>query len=118
MSAEVQKEIRLEIAHILFIDIVGYSKHSINEQRASIDDWIATLAAVPNDLEAPALRVEPVIGEVLSALRAANGTLLARMSGSGATCFAIFGNEGDARRASQDIQLEHPQWWLHAGTLS
>ena len=38
MSAEVQKEIRLEIAHILFIDIVGYSKHSINEQRASIDE--------------------------------------------------------------------------------
>src|SRR5437773_1254255 len=38
MSAEVQKEIRLEIAHILFIDIVGYSKHSINEQRASVDE--------------------------------------------------------------------------------
>jgi TolB-like protein/Tfp pilus assembly protein PilF len=38
MSAEVQKEIRLEIAHVLFIDIVGYSKHSINEQRASVDE--------------------------------------------------------------------------------
>jgi 4-diphosphocytidyl-2-C-methyl-D-erythritol kinase len=88
------------------------------EQRASIHDWIETLAAVPNDLESPALRVEPVIGEVLAALRAADGTLLARMSGSGATCFAIFGNESDARRASQRIQLEHSQWWVHAGTLS
>ena len=38
MSAKVQKEIRLEIAHVLFIDIVGYSKHSINEQRASVDE--------------------------------------------------------------------------------
>jgi len=38
MSAEVKKEIQLEIAHVLFIDIVGYSKLSINEQRATIDE--------------------------------------------------------------------------------
>jgi class 3 adenylate cyclase len=38
MSAEVKKEIQLEIAHVLFIDIVGYSKRSINEQRAAIDE--------------------------------------------------------------------------------
>src|SRR5437588_12851840 len=38
MSAEVKKEIQLEIAHVLFIDIVGYSKFSINEQRAAVDE--------------------------------------------------------------------------------
>ena len=38
MSAEVKKEIQLEIAHVLFIDIVGYSKLSINEQRAAVDE--------------------------------------------------------------------------------
>src|SRR5438309_7245665 len=38
MAAEVKKEIQLEIAHVLFIDIVGYSKLSINDQRAAIDD--------------------------------------------------------------------------------
>src|SRR2546428_12142876 len=38
MSAEIKKEIQLEIAHVLFIDIVGYSKLSINEQRAAIDE--------------------------------------------------------------------------------
>jgi 4-diphosphocytidyl-2-C-methyl-D-erythritol kinase len=40
------------------------------------------------------------------------------MSGSGATCFAIFGNEADAHRAAQTIRLDRPQWWVHAGTLS
>ena len=38
MSAEVQKQIQLEIAHVLFVDIVGYSKLSINEQRAAVDE--------------------------------------------------------------------------------
>src|SRR6266567_6081207 len=38
MSVEIKKEIQLEIAHVLFIDIVGYSKRSINEQRAAIDE--------------------------------------------------------------------------------
>ncbi|MEH2479665.1 4-diphosphocytidyl-2-C-methyl-D-erythritol kinase [Nitrobacteraceae bacterium AZCC 2146] len=85
---------------------------------ASINDWVVALAAGTNDLEAPALKVEPVIGEVLSALRDAAGTRLARMSGSGATCFAIFANDADARRAAQTIQLAHPLWWVHAGALS
>jgi hypothetical protein len=50
MSTEVKKEIQLEIAHVLFIDIVGYSKLSINEQRAAIDELtqaIRTSEAVP-----------------------------------------------------------------------
>ena len=64
------------------------------------------------------MRVEPVIGEVISALSATNGAWLARMSGSGATCFAIYENTADAQRAAQKIQLDHPQWWVHAGVLS
>jgi 4-diphosphocytidyl-2-C-methyl-D-erythritol kinase len=59
-----------------------------------------------------------MIREVLSSLRDADGAALARMSGSGATCFALFENGADALRASQKIQLDHPQWWVHAGTLS
>ncbi|HEU4805362.1 MAG TPA: 4-(cytidine 5'-diphospho)-2-C-methyl-D-erythritol kinase, partial [Nitrobacter sp.] len=62
---------------------------------APTDDWLAMLADGTNDLEAPAIRVQPVIGEVLARLRA-TGARLSRMSGSGATCFAIFGNEADA----------------------
>ena len=88
------------------------------EAGASIEDWVEVLAAGSNDLEPPATRIQPVIGEVLSALSATNGAWLARMSGSGATCFAIFENTAEAQRASQKVQLDHPQWWVHAGILS
>jgi 4-diphosphocytidyl-2-C-methyl-D-erythritol kinase len=85
---------------------------------AAIDPWIDALADIGNDLEKPAMRIQPVIGEVLSALGSADGARLARMSGSGATCFAIFSDDADARRAAQAIQLAQPLWWVHAGALS
>jgi 4-diphosphocytidyl-2-C-methyl-D-erythritol kinase len=88
------------------------------EAGASIDAWIKVLAGIGNDLEKPAMRIQPVIGEVLAALGEASGARLARMSGSGATCFAIFNNDADAQRAAQAIQLEHPLWWVRAGALS
>jgi 4-diphosphocytidyl-2-C-methyl-D-erythritol kinase len=88
------------------------------EDGASLEDWVEMLAAGSNDLEAPATQIEPVIGEVLAALNATNGAWLARMSGSGATCFAIYENTAEAQRASAKIQLDHPLWWVHAGVLS
>ena len=88
------------------------------DAEASLEDWVEALAASSNDLEAPALRVQPVIGEVISALNATNGAWLARMSGSGATCFAIYENTADAGRAAEKLRREHPAWWVHAGTLS
>jgi 4-diphosphocytidyl-2-C-methyl-D-erythritol kinase len=88
------------------------------EPGASVEDWVEVLAGSSNDLEAPATRIQPVIGEVISALSATNGAWLARMSGSGATCFAIFENTADAQRAAQKIQIAHPGWWVHAGVLS
>jgi 4-diphosphocytidyl-2-C-methyl-D-erythritol kinase len=88
------------------------------EAGASVEDWVDALAESSNDLEAPAMRIQPVISEVIAALNAANGAWLARMSGSGATCFAIFENTAEAQRAAQKIQINHPQWWVHAGVLS
>ena len=88
------------------------------EEGASVEEWVEALAAGTNDLEAPATRIEPVIGKVISALNATNGAWLARMSGSGATCYAIYENTAEAKRAAQKIQLDHPQWWVHAGVLS
>lgn len=85
---------------------------------ASLERWIGQLAAASNDLEAPARSIEPVIGDVLAALQGASGARLARMSGSGATCFAIFDHDASAQRAAQSIRREHPQWWVHAGVLS
>jgi 4-diphosphocytidyl-2-C-methyl-D-erythritol kinase len=88
------------------------------EEGASIADWVDVLETVANDLEAPALRIEPVIGDVLEALRDSGGAKLARMSGSGATCFAIYGAPAEAHAAAEKIRSNHPGWWVHAGTLS
>jgi 4-diphosphocytidyl-2-C-methyl-D-erythritol kinase len=85
---------------------------------ASLEDWVEAIAGNSNDLELPATRIQPAIGEVLAALSATNGAWLARMSGSGATCFAIYENTAEAQRAAQKIRLDHPQWWVHAGVLS
>lgn len=88
------------------------------EAGASVEDWVEVLAASNNDLEAPAMRIQPVIGEVIAALNATNGAWLARMSGSGATCFAIYENTAEAGRAAEKIRRDHPGWWVHSGTLS
>lgn len=88
------------------------------EAGASVEDWVEVLAASSNDLEEPATRIQPVIGDVLAALNATNGAWLARMSGSGATCFAIYENTADAGRAAEQLRRNHPVWWVHAGTLS
>jgi len=88
------------------------------EEGASIAEWIDILSTVANDLEAPAMRIEPVIGDVLAALRASDGVKLARMSGSGATCFAIYGEPAHAQAAAAKLRRDRPDWWVHSGTLS
>jgi 4-diphosphocytidyl-2-C-methyl-D-erythritol kinase len=88
------------------------------ENGATIADWISELSLVPNDLEAPAMRIQPAISDVLSALSATEGALLSRMSGSGATCFALYADASEARRAAEKIRGAHPDWWVHAGVLS
>jgi 4-diphosphocytidyl-2-C-methyl-D-erythritol kinase len=74
----------------------------------------ADLGALGNDLEAPAIALCPAIGDVLAALRALPGVLLARMSGSGATCFGLFASVGAAEDAAHSLPS---QWWARAGTL-
>jgi 4-diphosphocytidyl-2-C-methyl-D-erythritol kinase len=87
------------------------------EPDASFEDWVGALATSGNDLETPAMRIQPAIGEVLAALRTTAGVRLARMSGSGATCFALFDDAEAVQRAAQSIQLDHSLWWVHAGTV-
>jgi 4-diphosphocytidyl-2-C-methyl-D-erythritol kinase len=74
----------------------------------------ADLGRLANDLEAPALSLCPAIAEVLAALRAQPGCLLARMSGSGATCFGLFATAAGAERAAQAMP---PAWWASGGGL-
>lgn len=77
----------------------------------------ALIAAGANDLEPAAISLEPLIADVLAALRAAQGCRLARMSGSGATCFGLFGSARAATAAARGLKAEHPGWWIHATTL-
>jgi 4-diphosphocytidyl-2-C-methyl-D-erythritol kinase len=71
--------------------------------------WLASEA---NDLEAPAIALAPVIADVLASLRAAAGCRLARMSGSGATCFALFSSAADRASAGNSLRAKSPAWWI------
>ena len=76
----------------------------------------ADLQRYSNDLQAPAISIQPVIGEVLAALSALPGALLARMSGSGATCFALFNTPGAAQAAAAGLAARSG-WWCWGGGL-
>ena len=85
---------------------------------ADVDALAAYLAGCRNDLEAPALAVAPRIGDVLGALRATTGCLLARMSGSGATCFGLFADADAAATAAADLAAAQPAWWVRSGRVA
>jgi 4-diphosphocytidyl-2-C-methyl-D-erythritol kinase len=77
----------------------------------------AFLRACRNDLEAPAIALQPIIGAVLAALRGEGETLLARMSGSGATCYSLCACSLEARRLADRLAAAHPKWWIRACRL-
>ena len=77
----------------------------------------AALAENKNDLEPAAISLRPVIADVLAALRAAAGCGLARMSGSGATCFGLFDSADAATKAARRLRAAHAGWWVRATKL-
>lgn len=83
----------------------------------SANELVAYIQDTGNDLEATAIKCAPVIAEVRAALRATAGCRLAQMSGSGSTCFGIFGDADEARFAAQTISATRPQWWVVATQL-
>jgi 4-diphosphocytidyl-2-C-methyl-D-erythritol kinase len=76
------------------------------------------LARCRNDLEAPALGLEPRIGHALDALKAQPEALLTRMSGSGATCFALTNTRAEADALAARLSAAQPGWWVKACTLA
>ena len=78
---------------------------------------IAWLSGQANDLEPAAISLHPAIGDALAILRTMPGCKLARMSGSGATCFGLF-SAADAAEAAHNLHNRHPDWWVRATTLS
>jgi 4-diphosphocytidyl-2-C-methyl-D-erythritol kinase len=84
-------------------------------------DFEALLAyATPrgNDLEGPAVQLVPEIRAVLAALVTLDGVRLARLSGSGPTCFGLFASEPEAQRAGARLTAEFPAWWIAAAALT
>ena len=83
-------------------------------QDKSKDSWLFWLAKQRNDLESAARNLLPAVGGVLNGIRDRAGCRLARMSGSGATCFGIFETDEQARAAAEDIRALNPGWWVVA----
>lgn len=75
------------------------------------ESWVRWISAQRNDLEDPALGLCPEIAQVLQAVGASAGCKIARMTGSGPTCFGIFGSRAEADAAADRIRIGHPEWW-------
>ncbi len=95
----------------------GYGAHPAIPDGADIDELLRILRKSRNDMEDAASVIAPVIGHVLAVLSAARGCKLARMSGSGATCFGLFADRRSASRAARVIRRDHPGWWAKACVL-
>jgi 4-diphosphocytidyl-2-C-methyl-D-erythritol kinase len=78
---------------------------------------LAEIARGRNDLEEPAIELEPAITDALAVLRKLPGCRLARMSGSGATCFGLFDSMDAAREAARRLRVGYPAWWVRATAL-
>jgi 4-diphosphocytidyl-2-C-methyl-D-erythritol kinase len=90
---------------------------SIDAIEGSRAELLAFVARSGNDLEAPALKLHQAIGHTLASLRALDGCRLARMSGSGANCFALFDSGRAAAAAARALRARHPRWWIRPTTL-
>lgn len=82
---------------------------------AAVIDW---LALQRNDLQHPAIARAPAIAAALEAAWSAPGARLARMSGSGATVFALFGTPAEAAAAAAGLAENHPGWWITPTNLA
>ncbi len=90
----------------------GADMPRLAETYDSVGSVVALLADCRNDLEPPALGVCPEIAQVLATLRAAPQTRLARLSGSGATCFALCDTSEEAEVLAADLSRQRPDWWV------
>ena len=95
----------------------GASAHPVLSDGQTQDAIIAALKRGRNDMEDAACVLVPVVSDVLTVLGAAPGCRLARMSGSGATCFGLFADCRAAARARKAILRVHPGWWVKTTML-
>jgi 4-diphosphocytidyl-2-C-methyl-D-erythritol kinase len=93
------------------LDLAALAKVTSQEQ------FLQLLTTQPNDLEAAAIALAPAIAGVLAALRSLPGCSLARMSGSGSTCFGVFGSAAAAGDAAKILSGKYPHWWVRETAL-
>lgn len=96
---------------------LGYGPHPVIATDMDFETFVRALKKGRNDMEDAACVIAPVVGHVLAVLSGARGCRLARMSGSGATCFALFENCRQAAAAAKAISKGHPEWWVKATLL-
>lgn len=95
----------------------GFGTHPVIASEAAFDTLLAALKKGRNDMEDAASVRAPVVVHVLAVLSAARGCRLARMSGSGATCFALFEDCKAAGKAARTLRRDHPEWWVKVSAL-
>jgi 4-diphosphocytidyl-2-C-methyl-D-erythritol kinase len=83
----------------------------------TVDQLIEYLKNTPNDLEATAFRLVPEISEVKAALASQDGCLIARLTGSGSSCFGLFRDLRSANTAERRIADSQPGWWIRASLI-
>ena len=83
----------------------------------SVEEMAQWLRLQRNDLEAPAKSIDPQISQILFELSHAPKCLIARMSGSGGTCFALFADENKAEQACDEIKKKNPSWWCQYAAI-
>jgi 4-diphosphocytidyl-2-C-methyl-D-erythritol kinase len=84
----------------------------------SLEELVADLKTRGCDLYAPACRLMPGVAEIITVLEASGECMLARMSGSGATCFGIFPDTTAAKSAAAQIRAVRPRWWVETGVIN
>jgi 4-diphosphocytidyl-2-C-methyl-D-erythritol kinase len=98
-----------------------YAPHGLPEMPENFDDIYGLcefLQLADNHLYDAALQKLPVLSDVITALQKTPNALISRMSGSGATCFALYETAQAAQHAAEEISLAHPEWWVKRGWLS
>ena len=90
----------------------GAEGPNLPERFETAEEMAGFLATCRNDLEAPAASLTPLIGEVLDVLRGEPETLLGRLSGSGATCFALCAGDIEAEGLAERLERMRPDWWV------
>jgi 4-diphosphocytidyl-2-C-methyl-D-erythritol kinase len=89
--------------------------HGVPFERDALFDWLGPRG---NDLTTAAISLAPAIGQLLGEMAMLPGCRLARMSGSGATCFALFASEDETDQAARALRSKRPDWWVCRTTLT